>query len=104
MEYDPKKYARKYGSRSEVYDLKTSFCTRGGLTAADLTLSRTGKIVSRKKQESARTAYKQFGFAKRKVPEEVKELASKSSQRVAQEPPKKRRRKRKKVDKVKNDM
>jgi len=96
MEYDPKKYARKYGSRSEVYDLKTSFCTRGGLTAADLTLSRTGKIVSRKKQESARTAYKQIGFAKRKVPEEEKD--------AAQEPPKKRRRKRKKVDKVKNDM
>ena len=96
MTYDPDKFQRKYGTRSEVYDLKTCYMTRGGLTAEDLTLSRSGKIVSKKKQESARLAYKEFGFAKRVKP--IKEEGG-----GVEEPKKKRRRVRKKKVKAKNE-
>ena len=61
---------RKYGTRSEVFDSKTAMMTRGGLKAEDLILSRTGKIVSRKKSELARSNYEKFGFTKRVVEEE----------------------------------
>ena len=47
-----KKYVRRYGTRSEVFDSETAEMTRGGLRKADLVLSRTGKIVSKKKSES----------------------------------------------------
>ena len=94
MTYDPDKFQRKYGTRSEVYDLKTCYMTRGGLTAEDLTLSRSGKIVSKKKQESARLAYKEFGFAKWVKPIKEEE---------PEEPKKKRRRVRKKKVKAKNE-
>ena len=56
---------RKYGTRSEVFDSKTALMTRGGLKAEDLILSRTGKIVSRKKSQLARSNYEKFGFSKR---------------------------------------
>ncbi len=77
---------KKYGTRSEVYD-GTAECTRGGLRKEDLILSKTNKIVSKKKSEAAAASYKQFGFNKRAPVE------------VVQEPPKKRRRrKKKKID------
>ena len=57
--------------------------TRGGLRKEDLVLSRTGKIVSKKKSTSARENFLKYGFKKR---EETTEEAP---------PPKKRRRRRK---------
>ena len=58
---------RKYGTRNEVWD---GLCTmtRGGLTKDDLMMSKTNKIVSKRKSEAAKQAYEQFGFAKRKAP------------------------------------
>ena len=60
-----KKYVRRYGTRSEVFDSETAEMTRGGLRKADLVLSRTGKIVSKKKSESAKKIYEEYGFKKR---------------------------------------
>jgi hypothetical protein len=57
--------ARKYGTRHEVFDLGTAVMTRGGLKKDDLMLSRTGKIVSKRKSEAAAANYKLHGFAKR---------------------------------------
>ena len=48
-----KKFARRYGTRAEVFDSETAEMTRGGLRKADLVLSRTGKIVSKRMCESA---------------------------------------------------
>ena len=62
-----KKYARRYGTRFEVFDSETAEMTRGGLKKADLMMSRSGKIVSRKKSESAKALYEKFGFNKRVV-------------------------------------
>ena len=44
---------RKYGSRQEVWD---NLCTmtRGGLTKDDLMMSKTNKIVSKKKSMAAK--------------------------------------------------
>ena len=81
-----KKYARRYGSRYEVFDAETAKQTRGGLTKADLMLSRTGKIVSRKKSLAAKALYTQYGFNKRPKPEEAKPKKKKT-------PPKRRRKK-----------
>ena len=61
----PKKFARRYGSRYEVFDAQTAFQTRGGLKKEDLMLSRTGKIVSKKKSEAAKKLYQEYGFNKR---------------------------------------
>ena len=61
------KFERRYGTRSEVFD-GTAEKTRGGLLKADLMISRTGRIVSKKKSEQARAAYKQYGFSKRAKP------------------------------------
>ena len=61
-----KKYARRYGSRYEVFDSETAEQTRGGLKE-DLMLSRTGKIVSKKKSLAAKALYEQYGFKKREV-------------------------------------
>ena len=80
------KFERRYGTRSEDFD-GSAEKTRGGLKKADLMISRTGRIVSRKKSEQARLAYKQYGFQKRAKPEPVKE---------AKETKKKTRRRRKK--------
>ena len=79
-----KKYARRYGTRFEVFDSETAQMTRGGLTKADLMMSRSGKIVSKKKSQSAKALYEKFGFNKRVVVETKKK--------------KKGRKKKKKVD------
>ena len=64
-----RKYARVYGSRYEVFDAETAYQTRGGLKKEDLMLSRTGRIVSKKKSLAAKQLYKQYGFSKRSKPE-----------------------------------
>ena len=74
---------KKFGTRQEVWDGESSM-TRGGLTKDDLVLSKTGRLVSRKKSEAARASYAKFGFKKR-APEPEPEEA-----------PKKRRRRRRK--------
>jgi hypothetical protein len=76
---------KKFGSRSEVYDEHAEM-TRGGLRKADLLVSRTGRIVSKKKSEMARTAYEKYGFNKR------------VAEKTAEEPKKKKRRRRKNKD------
>ena len=58
---------RKYGSRQEVWDGLCSQ-TRGGLSKDDLMMSKTNKIVSKKKSEAAKIAYDKYGFAKREAP------------------------------------
>jgi len=73
-------FERRYGTRSEVFD-NSAEMTRGGLRKADLMISRTGRIVSRKKSEQARAAYKQYGFQKRAKPEPVKETKKKTRRR-----------------------
>ena len=60
-----KKFARRYGSRYEVFDSGLAEMTRGGLRKGDLMLSRTGKIVSKKKSASAKALYEQYCFKKR---------------------------------------
>ena len=84
----------KYGDRSSVWN-GTAKQTRGGLTKEDLVMSRTGKIVSKKKSESAKAWYKNNGgFKKRqKTPEPTP---------VPEEPPKKKR-KYKRKNKSKNE-
>ena len=74
--------ARKYGTRHEVFDLGTAVMTRGGLKKEDLMLSRTGKIVSKRKSEAAAANYKLHGFAKREAPPpEVEEKPRRRRQR-----------------------
>lgn len=82
------KFQRRYGTRDEVF-AGSAEKTRGGLMKDDLMISRTGRIVSKKKSEQARKNYEQYGFKKRVVEEEKKE----------EEKPKKRRRRKKKADK-----
>ena len=72
-----RKYARVYGSRYEVFDAETAYQTRGGLKKEDLMLSRTGRIVSKKKSMAAKELYKQYGFNKRVKPEPVPAPATK---------------------------
>ena len=84
----------KYGDRNSVWNGEAKQ-TRGGLTKEDLIMSKSGKIVSKKKSESARALYQKNGGFRNKVaktPEPVKrdDLV---------EPPKKRRRRKKKVSK-----
>ena len=79
---------RKYGNRQDVYNGEAEK-TRGGLTKDDLILSKTGKIVSKKKSLAAAESYKKFGFKKREL-EPVEEKQ--------EEQPKKKRRRRKKKD------
>ena len=81
---------RKYGTRQEVYNLEAQK-TRGGLTKADLMVSKTGKIVSKKKSMAAAESYKKFGFKKRQA-----EVEEKVEEKVDEEPKKKRRRRNKK--------
>ena len=76
---------KKFGTRSEVVDGLAMF-TRGGLSASDLMVNKSGKIVSKKKSELAKKNYSQYGFKKRAV-EPVEEPV---------EPKKKRRRRKKK--------
>ena len=81
-----KKYARRYGTRYEVFDAETALQTRGGLKKEDLMLSRTGKIVSKKKSLAAKALYSQYGFNKRTKAEPAPEKK-----------PKKQRKRKKKV-------
>ena len=85
-----KKYARRYGSRYEVFDTQTALQTRGGLKKEDLMLSRTGKIVSRKKSLAAKKLYEEYGFNKRTRPEPK---PKKKSPPKAKKPRKKRTKK-----------
>ena len=79
----PQVFERKFGTRSEVWE-GIAQTTRGKLSKADLVLSRSGRIVSRKKSELAKASYQKFGFKKRQPKE------------AAQKP--KRRRRKKKVE------
>ena len=72
-----KKYARRYGTRFEVFDSETAEMTRGGLKKADLMMSRSGKIVSKKKSESAKALYEKFGFNKRTMKKPTKKKKTK---------------------------
>jgi len=76
-----KKYARRYGTRFEVYDSETAEMTRGGLRKADLMMSRSGKIVSKKKSESAKALYEKFGFNKRVVEKPKKKSKKKKKKK-----------------------
>ena len=78
---------KKFGSRNDVYD-GVAQCTRGGLTKEDLMLSKTGKIVSKKKSLAAAANYAKFGFKKREAMEKIEEAPVEK---------KKRRRRKKKV-------
>ena len=83
-----KKYARRYGSRYEVFDTQTALQTRGGLKKEDLMLSRTGKIVSKKKSLAAKKLYEEYGFSKRtkpkkKTPPKGKKPRKKRSKKAA---------------------
>ena len=71
----------KYGTRAQVYDGEATM-TRGGLKQSDLMLSKTMKIVSKKKSELAKANYAKFGFRKR----------------LEEEPKKRKRRQRKKKE------
>ena len=88
-----KKYARRYSTRYEVFDAETALQTRGGLKKEDLMLSRTGKIVSKKKSLAAKALYTQYGFSKRSKPEPKPEEPKKSSKKKT----KKTRKRKKKV-------
>ena len=76
-----KKYARRYGTRFEVFDSETAEMTRGGLRKADLMMSRSGKIVSKKKSESAKALYEKFGFNKRVVEKPKKKSKKKKKKK-----------------------
>ena len=93
---------KKFGSRSEVYD-ENAEMTRGGLRKADLIVSRTGRIVSKKKSEMARTAYEKYGFNKRAA-KEVKEVGATGATGNAVDGKKKRRRRRKKTVDTKDEI
>ena len=74
-------FERKYGTRSEVWE-GTAKQTRGKLQKSDLVMSRSGRIVSKRKSELAKQSYATYGFKKRAAPEPKPE-------------PKKRRRRKK---------
>ena len=75
----------KYGDRNSVWNNEAKQ-TRGGLTKEDLIMSKSGKIVSKKKSESARAWYEKNGGFKRKVVQETPEPTP-----APTEPPKKKR-------------
>ena len=81
---------KRYGTRNDVFE-GIAEKTRGGLTREDLMLSKTGKIVSKKKSLAAKASYEKFGFAKRQKDEENKPVQE-------EEKPKKRKRRRKKKE------
>jgi len=87
-QYDPSKYQRRYGTRSEVVD-GIAFETRGHLRTDDIMMSRSGKLVSKRKSVAASEAYKKWGFRKRE---------QKKEEVVQEEKKKKRRRRKKKVE------
>ena len=63
--------------------------TRGGLKKDDLMLSRSGKIVSKRKSAVAAANFKKYGFAKRAPKIEEEEAPERPD---APEPKKRRRR------------
>ncbi len=67
---------RKFGTRSEVFDGQATM-TRGGLKKDDLMLSRTMKIVSKKKSEMAKASYAKYGFRSRAEKPKTKEPSEK---------------------------
>ena len=79
---------KKFGTRSEVVDGLAQF-TRGGLSATDLMVNKSGKIVSKKKSELAKKNYEIHGFKKRAAATTIEPEAA---------APKKKRRRRKKKD------
>jgi hypothetical protein len=81
-------WERLYGTRSEVWE-GIAKQTRGRLTKDKLILSRSGRIVSKRKSEMAKKTYLEHKFAKRTKPEEVP---------PEEKPKKKRRRRKKKVE------
>jgi hypothetical protein len=74
------KYERRYGTRDEVWS-GSAEKTRGGLTRDKLTLSRTGRLVSKIKSEQARANYKKYGFKKREAEEKKEEKKEKKVRR-----------------------
>ena len=77
---------KKYGNRTDVFNGEAEK-TRGGLTKDDLMLSKTGRIVSKRKSLAAAENYKKYGFKKRQ---------QEDADTAAPEEPKKKRRRRKK--------
>ena len=57
-------YERKFGTRSEVWE-GTAKQTRGKLQKGDLVMSRSGRIVSKRKSELAKKSYAAYGFKPR---------------------------------------
>jgi len=80
---------KRYGTRSDVFE-GLAEKTRGGLGRDDLMISKTGKIVSKKKSMAAKASYDKFGFSKRVERQEDKRVEPQ------EEKPKKKRRRRKK--------
>jgi hypothetical protein len=77
VEVEQKKYERRFGTRDEVWS-NVAEQTRGGLTRDKLTLSRTGRLVSKLKSEQARANYAKYGFKKR---ETAKTIVTKKARR-----------------------
>ena len=91
----------KYGSRAEVWN-GLALMTRGGLMKDMLVISRTGRIVSKKKSEQARRNYEQNNPFKKKTkvesePEAEKKPADKPADKPVEEPAPKRRRRRRRT-------
>ena len=59
-------FERKFGTRSEVWE-GTAKQTRGKLQKGDLVMSRSGRIVSKRKSELAKKSYAAYGFKPRKA-------------------------------------
>jgi hypothetical protein len=50
---------KNIGTKNEVWNCQATM-TAGGLTKADLTTSKTGKVVSRKQQELGKKLYSKY--------------------------------------------
>lgn len=63
-----KKYPHLFGTRKQVYFLQTAYKTAGGLTKEQLTMNKSGEIVSKIKQEFEKKAgrLKTAGYTTRK--------------------------------------
>ena len=77
-------YERKFGTRSEVWE-GTAKQTRGKLQKDDLVLSKSGRIVSKRKSELAKKSYAAFGFKPRATEPEPEK---KKKKRVRRKKPK----------------
>ena len=90
QEEEKKVFERRYGTRDEVWS-GIAEKPRGNLTRDKLTLSRTGRLVSKIKSEQARENYKKYGFKKREEAKKAEEAAAKKKK------PRKKARKKKKT-------